>query len=147
MKKFFNKILSSKIVLKIRSFFSSIGQFFADHIPNRTRKAIWGIVFLLPLMIGFVYFFFIPFITSVIYSFSYVENMPGEGVVTSFVGLNNYKYAFTEAANIDGSFTQHLVNAIIVIATDIPVVLIFSLIIAVVLNTKFKGRALVRAIF
>lgn len=143
----YHKIRDSKIVLSIRKAFSFIPNFLADHIPNKHRKIIWGIIFILPLMVGFVYFFFIPFITSFIYSFSYVRNDAGKGIVVTFVGLKNYIFTFTEAADYQGSFTEHLISAIIDIATDVPVILIFSLLMAVVLNSKFKGRAFVRAVF
>lgn len=147
IRKVYHKILDSKVVRAIKNVLSYIPRFLADHIPYRSRKLIWGIVFLLPLVIGFVYFFLIPFISSIIYSFSYVENVPGQGIVTRPVGFANYIYAIKEAANIDGSFSEHLVSALIDITTDIPVILIFSLLIAVVLNSKFKGRAIARAIF
>jgi ABC-type sugar transport system permease subunit len=140
--------MDSKVMRAIKDGLTFIPKFLADHIPYRKRKVIWGFVFLIPLLIGFVYFFLIPFGYSIIYSLSFVENKPTEGgIISTYIGLSNYIYDFTEAADINGSFTEHLVTAIIDIATDIPVILIFSLIIAVVLNTKFKGRALARAIF
>src|SRR5690554_4575561 len=147
IRKGFYKVADTKVMMSIRKGITFVPNFLANHIPHKKRKVIWGIIFILPLLIGFVYFFLIPFFASIRYSFSFVENIPGEGIVSNFIGFNNYIYAFTEAADVDGTFNEHLVNAIIAIATDIPVILIFSLIIAVVLNTKFKGRALVRAIF
>ncbi len=167
MKKFFQNIASStshffnKIMTILRQFFSKLGEtkffqavsrvlgyvpnYLARVIPYRQRKKIWGVVFVLPLLVGLIYFFIIPLIVSVNYSFNNVEIK--SGIQLQFVGFKNYIYAFTEAATTAGSFSEILVQAIIDIVSDIPVILIFSLLIAVVLNSKFKGRAFVRAIF
>ena len=123
-----------------------------DRLNNQQRKSMWGIIFVIPLLIGFVYFFVIPFVLTIVYSFSYVEkfsNVPG--LTTIFVGWNNYVYVFKDfTVAIDYvayTFPELLVKALIEIITDLPVILIFSLIMAVVLNSKFAGRTLVRAIF
>ncbi|MCR5423020.1 MAG: sugar ABC transporter permease [Bacilli bacterium] len=123
-----------------------------DRLNNQQRKSMWGIIFVIPLLVGFVYFFIIPFVLTIVYSFSYVEkfsNVPG--LTTIFVGWNNYVYVFKDfTVAIDYvayTFPELLVKALIEIITDLPVILIFSLIMAVVLNSKFAGRTLVRAIF
>ncbi len=121
-------------------------------LNNKQRKSMWGVIFVIPLLIGFVYFFLIPFVLSVIYSFSYVEKFSNvKGLTTIFVGVNNYVYVFKDfSVSIDYvaySFPELLLKAFIEIITDLPVILIFSLIMAVVLNSKFAGRTLVRAIF
>ncbi|MDD3191547.1 MAG: sugar ABC transporter permease [Bacilli bacterium] len=142
---FFYRVGQSKFMIKVKSVLGYIPEKIADNISFRTRKKIWGLVFILPLLIGFVYFFAIPFVRSVQFGFSNVYN--DNGIKADWVGLSNYIYAFTEAATTAGSFTEILVQAVIDIVSDIPVILIFSLLVAVVLNSKFKGRAFVRAIF
>lgn len=142
-----HKIGNTRFMLAAKKVIFYIPNYLTERIPFRSRKVLWGVVFILPLMIGFVYFFMFPFFTSLYYSFSNVKIEPGQGVVSSWVGLKNYQYVFTEAATIDGSFNEILVSAILDIVFDIPVILIFSLLIAVVLNSKFKGRAFVRAVF
>lgn len=127
---------------KIKNAILAVPEFFADRIKFRTRQKLWGVIFLLPLTVGFVYFFFIPFITTIIYSFSNVQNT-AEGIVTIGVGWENFKYAFSEHP----TFNETLVSSMLGTALDIPIILIFSLLMAVILNTKFRGRALVRAIF
>lgn len=148
IRKYWDKLWNLKFMRSVSKGLSYIPNWLADNIPYKKRKLIWGIVFILPLMIGFVYFFLIPFINSLRYSFSFVENVSENGSLrTSFIGLKNYKYIFTEATTTNGTFTEILVDAILDIIFDIPVIIIFSLIIAVVLNSKFKGRAFVRAVF
>jgi ABC-type sugar transport system permease subunit len=52
-------------------------------------------------------------------------------------------YIFTE----HGTFNQTLVNSMGEVVIDVPLIIFFSLLMAMILNTKFKGRTLVRAIF
>lgn len=121
-------------------------------LKNDQRKAVWGMIFVIPLLIGFIYFFFIPFILTFKYSFSYVDKFTGqEGLTSIWIGLNNYYYIFKDFSitiNYENYiFLQLLLEAFIEIITDLPIILIFSLIMAVVLNSKFTGRTFVRAVF
>ena len=98
------------------------------------------------------YFFLIPFIYTIWFSLGFIESGGSVGLKVSFVGIKNYIYVFTEATatprgESELTFLEFLTQSIISILTDIPIILIFSLIMAVVLNSKFKGRAFVRAVF
>lgn len=116
----------------------------------RQRQAIWGYVFITPLIIGFIYFFVFPFFTTVLFSFSNIYragvlNSTNEvlGVVTEWVGFDNYDYIW----NIHPTFKDTLGTVFFDSLLNVLMILIFSLIIAVVLNSNFKGRSFVRAIF
>lgn len=150
VKRWWHKVSQTKFMQKVINVLAFIPRKIKG-LKNHTRKVIWGLIFLVPLMIGFIYFFLIPFIYTIWFSLSYVYIRAGEGLKSEFIGIDNFKYLFN-VLNITYNyesipFTQYLVQVIILIATDIPIILIFSLIMAVVLNSKFKGRALVRAIF
>ena len=147
---FFYKLGKTKFMLSVKRTFDFIPNLLSQRIIYSKRKALWGIVFIIPLMIGFVYFFLIPFITTMIYSFSNVEMLGYNsetnefiGVVTEWVGFDNYLYVWNEHA----TFKQYLLDSFVNTALNVPLILIFSLIVAVVLNSKFKGRAFVRAVF
>ncbi|MBO4623574.1 MAG: sugar ABC transporter permease [Bacilli bacterium] len=139
---FFYKLRQTKFMQKLGEILSYLPNKIAKHIPYRKRKAIWGIIFLIPLTIGFIYFFLIPFVQMFIYSFSFVT-IGDAGLEQWGVGFKNYIYIFTE----DPNFTENFSKAVLSMLTDIPTILIFSLLMAVILNSKFKGRALVRSIF
>ena len=119
-------------------------------IPYRKRQALWGYIFITPLMIGFIYFFVFPFFTTLLFSFSNIYRA-GQikdinetlGVVTEWVGFDNYKYIW----NIHATFKETLGNVFVDTLINVLMILIFSLIIAVVLNSKFKGRSFARAVF
>ena len=152
IKKGIRFVLDTKVMRAIGNVLGWIPKRIGERINNRQRKSIWGVIFIIPLMIGFIYFFAIPFILTIVYSFSYVDKISGrEGLTTIFIGWNNYIYVFkdfTISINYESKiFTELLVKAFIEIITNLPIILIFSLIMAVVLNSKFAGRALVRAIF
>lgn len=116
----------------------------------RKRQAAWGLVFVVPLIIGLIYFFLIPFAITLVYSFSRVENLGANsstgvhiGVATEWIGLDNFKYILREHT----TFSKSLFDAFTGTIFNVIFIVIFSLIIAVLLNSKFKGRAFVRAVF
>lgn len=147
---FFRMIGDTKAYKKVAYVVGYIPNWISSRLRNKTRKVIWGIIFLVPLTIGFIYFFFIPFVYTVIFSFSYVVFENGQ-IQMDWIGMGNYKF-ISEFANVktyDGNVTfwEYVVESLIDIVTDIPIILIFSMIMAVVLNSNFKGRAAARAIF
>jgi len=124
------------------------------HTTYRQRKAIWGFVFLIPLIIGFIFFFLLPFLTTIFYSFSWIGTLginpnTGEaiGYTTVYIGGDNYRYLWNGYIASSRTFREILQSTAVSIALNIPLVMIFSLLIAVVLNTKFVGRTFVRAVF
>lgn len=106
------------------------------------QKALWGFIFVLPWLLGFLFFFLVPLITSLQYSFSKVE-ASSTGVQTTFVGIANY----IEAVLVNPNFNRQLLESIMDIMIDVPLILIFSLFVAVILNQQFVGRSVARSIF
>ncbi len=108
------------------------------------KRAITGYIFILPWLLGFFYFYVRSIVMSVQISLSTVT-LPddGSGYQVTFSGLKNYFYIFQE----HGSYNQVLVSSLGDIVVDVPLIIFFSLLMAMILNTKFKGRTLVRAIF
>ena len=109
----------------------------------RARNARRGVLFIMPLIIGFLVFMAKPLGESLMMSLSNVQMKVGEGYTRTFVGLTNYKYAFS----VDPYFNQYLVEEIGRMAVNAVATLVLSFVIAVILNQNFKGRALARAIF
>lgn len=150
--KFLTKLGETKVVRKILYILGYVPNLISSRLQNKTRKAIWGFIFVIPLIIGFVYFFFIPFIFNIIYSFSWVENTSKINELKN-VGWDNYIYSFKIAYDMNPqtwsnmTFSEWIVSSLVDLITDIPIILIFSMIMAVVLNSNFKGRAAARAIF
>lgn len=106
------------------------------------RKAIAGYIFIAPFIVGFLVFMVKPFIQSLYMSFCNVE--VGAGSFNPvWAGLENYHRAF----RIDPEFVRLLTEEISRMVIDSLAIMVFSFFVALILNQKFKGRALVRAIF
>ncbi len=106
------------------------------------RREMKGYFFLLPWLIGFVCFFAVPLAQSFIYSLSNVK-MTAAGRKMSYVGFDNYQYLFNEDTVFTGLLSGFYQEAILRLA----VILVFSLIIAMMLNHDIRGKGLYRTIF
>ena len=106
------------------------------------QKAFWGFIYVLPWLLGFVFFFLIPLLTSLRYSFSKVE-ASSQGLTVSLIGMKNYMDALTVNTSFNRTLTESIVNMVV----NVPLIVIFSLFLAVLLNQKFFGRSVARSIF
>lgn len=106
------------------------------------RKAISGYLFIAPFIIGFLVFMIKPFFQSLYMSFCEV-NLSGGSIEQTWIGLANYKFTFT----VDPDFNRLLVEQISSMLVDSVAIMVFSFFVSLILNQKFHGRALVRAIF
>ena len=109
------------------------------------RKARGGWLFVLPFVLGFVLIYLPMIIDSIRYSFGALTPPPGGSrtYTYEFIGWANYSKALFE----DPQFVSTLVAGLTDMVMDIPMILIFSLFMAVLLNQKMAGRAVFRAIF
>ena len=112
--------------------------------PSLTkRKARAGWLFVLPFVIGIVIIYLPIVLDSICYSFFEIIPVRGGGYTLTFQGIKYYKEALVSNA----TFTTTLGSGVKQLFVDTPMILIFSLFIAVVLNQKMLGRAAFRAIF
>jgi len=107
------------------------------------KRAITGFLFIVPWLIGFLWFYARSILLTCRFSLSELTVNPGGGYTLDFVGLYNYIYAFRG----HGTFKQILTTSIGNMLVDVPLITFFSLFIALMLNKKFKGRTIMRAIF
>ena len=112
---------------------------------RRLREWGYGYLFILPWIIGVSIFFVYAMIRSLQFSFSVVEIGGAAGVAVKPLEnlFQNYINVFTTEANFAitlGSFAMSLV-------LQLPIIIAFSLIIALLLNSKIKARGLFRMIF
>ena len=107
------------------------------------KNAVAGYLFILPFILGFILFMVVPLISSLRMTFNDVVPVAGKGVEMTWVGIKNYKDAFT----VDPDFVPYLLSELLRMVVNTPATLIFSFFIALLLNQNFKGRGFVRAIF
>ena len=106
----------------------------------RARRAITGYIFILPFILGFLVFMVRPLFNSLYMSFCEVNP---NGLTMEWTGTANYKYAFAA----DPEFNRLLSEEISRMIVNTLATLVLSFVVAVILNGKFKGRTLARAIF
>jgi ABC-type sugar transport system permease subunit len=108
------------------------------------KNARAGYLFILPFLIGFIAFMFLPIMESLRMVFSRVSiDLANNGFGMEFSGIANLERVFA----IDPEFRQLLVEEITRMVLIVPAIIIFSLFIALLLNQQFLGRGFVRAIF
>ncbi len=108
----------------------------------KRRGALYGYAFISIWIIGFLVFVLYPVIYSMILSVNAIKIRP-EGIIYTFKGLFFYDYALNELPH----FRNCLAVQLQMVCGMTPVILVLSLIVAMLLNGKFRGRALFRAIF
>ena len=106
------------------------------------RKSRYGFMFILPWLIGFILFFFFPIIQSFVYSISTIQ-ITNDGILTDFIGFKNYIVLVKE----DPKYLTMLQSAIVGFIYKLPLILVVSIVLSLVLNQKFKGRVVFRAMF
>lgn len=106
------------------------------------KRAITGFLFITPWFLGFLIYYAQSLFLTGKFALSNVELAESGGYTTTFVGLNNFKYALLE----HGTFNRIFANSIVDILIDVPCIIFFSLFMAMLINGKFKGRSVVRAI-
>jgi len=114
----------------------------------RTKRKLNGFLYTLPWLIGFVMFFAVPIINTVIYSFNEVGIADEGGMTLAPNGIQNYISLFTEQVTTDSkTFLQLFTDENVDLFINAPIIIIFSLFLAILANMNFKGRGFVRVIF
>lgn len=106
-----------------------------------SREGLWGYAFTAPWIIGFLVFFAFPLGYSIILAFSRVTDMVHYEL--NFIGLTNFENAFFR----DTQFVPLLIESTKNMLIKTPVVVIFSLFIAILLNRNLKFKGVFRVAF
>ena len=111
-------------------------------MKDKIKKINPGLLFISPWLIGFILLVVWPLIQSFYFSLNTIRLRP-TGRVYIFVGLNNYRDVWLK----DMFFVQELIQFLISSILRVPVIVVFSLIIALLLNQDLKYKGLLRVIF
>lgn len=111
------------------------------HMKMHTRRNLEALVFLSPWLIGACLFFLVPIVTSIKLSFSEIVKL--KGFVMEWVGLENYEYIFFWDINFIPMFLKVVKDTLF----NTPITLVFSLLIAILINRPMKGRGFFRTVF
>lgn len=113
-------------------------------MTKKMRDNLVGYSFISIWIIGFLVFMLYPFINSIVYSLNKVS-IQGDGIKLEFIGLENFR----NIVQLDAGFTflENLWEFIQEMILQVPVIIVFSIIIALLLNQPIKCRGLFRVIF
>ncbi len=111
-------------------------------IKHSVREALNGYGFTAIWIIGFLVFTLVPLAQTFYYSMNTVT-VTATGINLQFLKWNNY----TRALLTDPTFIDLLISYVIETIVSVPIVIIFSMIIALLLNVNFKFKGLFRVIF
>ena len=113
-----------------------------------TSRKLNGLIFMLPWIIGFITFFAVPIKNTILYSFNSVNVGAAGGIELTFSGIQNFIDLFqTEVSTTNQPIQRIFVTENAGIITNLPLIVIFSLFLAILANAKFPGRGVVRVIF
>ena len=108
----------------------------------RTRSTITGTLFFLPWLIGFFAITAYPLVYSLVICFNQVQIKPG-AIELKPVGWEYFRQAFA----VDTEYPTKLLSSLASVLMGTPLVVVFSLVIALLLNRRFRGRTVYRIVF
>lgn len=106
------------------------------------RRAYEGFAFITPWLIGFLSFMAFPLIYSFYMSFTDVK-VGATSIELKWKGIGNYLYAFLN----DNTFPVELMSFFQQSLLMVPIIVVFSLLVGLMLNSEMWGRPFFRAIF
>jgi len=107
----------------------------------KQQQSLWGYIFISPWVLGLALLFAWPLGRSLMLSFQKVTDL--FQWQTEWVGLDHYRQIFTE----DIVFTPVLLDTLENVAIDVPLILVFSLLLALLLTGVGRGQTFLRAVF
>jgi ABC-type sugar transport system permease subunit len=110
-------------------------------MPLKTQRTLYGYVFVAPWLLGFVVLLAWPLLFALWISFREVREL--SPLTTVPVGYANYEEAFVKDIRFLPRFWQTLGNLLV----DLPIILVFSLGVALLVHRPLPGRAFFRAVF
>jgi multiple sugar transport system permease protein len=111
----------------------------SSKIARRERN--WGLIFLAPWIAGFLIFFFLPMLASLVFSFTNFNLVAPDSI--EFVGLENWKRMIG-----DENVRQSLSVTLRFMLISVPITIALPLMFALMLNSKYLlGKRLFRTLF
>lgn len=108
----------------------------------KAREDRMGYLFVAPWMLGAAIFVIYPLVQSFMFSLNKIKMTP-KGRIYSFIGIGNYTNIWAE----DPDFIMNLQSYLSETILAIPIIVVFALIIAMLLNGNIRCRGFFRLIF
>lgn len=105
---------------------------------KKAQSLFWGYLLIMPVLLGLMIFYIIPFFQNFYLSFTQVGMFGG----SEWVGLSNYKKIIS-----DGEFWKSMGNTVKYVIIAVPVGVGISTVLAVLLNQEIKFKGLFRTVY
>ncbi len=112
-------------------------------LGHKKRSALFAFACVLPWLIGFLTFSLKPLLDTVIYSFCGTAFTPSGTIKLTYIGLESYQYILFRW----NDSWEALFDYFYQIGLMMPIIVAFSLLIAILLNAKVPCRGVFRAVF
>lgn len=112
-------------------------------VSMKNKKALTGLLFVSPWIVGFLLLVLYPFYRTIFFSFNDVSYGMRSGWRYKWVGIENFNRILFQ----DTDFVIQLQDFLVSTLIQVPVIIALSVIIAVLLNQKLKGNWIFRLIF
>lgn len=112
-------------------------------LSYQQKKKISYLIFMIPFLAGFFLLFVGIYANSLRFSFCNLEMLGADGYKLHFASWVNYKFALLT----DPYYVSNLRNSMTAMVSAILMATLYSLLMAVALNGRMKGRTVFRAIF
>ena len=111
-------------------------------VTRKRRHALYGYLFISSWLIGISFFTLYPLFYSLYLSFHEAYYNLQDGITTTYVGLDNYINILRNQILIP-LYTNYLGRMVVAV----PIIIVFSIIIALLVNAPIKSKSLWRTIF
>lgn len=135
-------ILTHNAVLRVSHTTLVLFSFLRIAMTRQRRHALYGFIFILPWLIGLAVFTLYPMVYSLYLSFNVAYYNLQQGVVTTWAGFENYVHIARNSTLLP-LFITYLGKMILAV----PIIIVFAIIIAVLVNNPIKFKGLWRSIF
>ncbi len=106
------------------------------------KEAVWAWAFIIPTMLGLLILNFYPIFDTIYQSFFKTGDF---GLGNTFIGMANYQKLLFGSGKAE--LWQSLWNTVKYAVIEVPFSVVISMLLAVLLNRKMKGRSIYRTIF
>ncbi len=138
----FKYALSHNFIIRREGLKLTLFGFIKIDITRRRREAFYGYLFILIWIIGFTIFTLYPMFYSLYLSFTEAYYSLESGVETTFIGFTNYLNVFRSQTLLP-LFATYIGKMLI----SVPLIIVFSILIAVLINNPIKLKGFWRTIF
>lgn len=114
-----------------------------ERISFEKKQRLIGYFFCFPVILGILFIFLPNLFKTLQFSLNDIDIVAGEGYSLVWRGMKYYKDALT----VDAGFLPTMAESYKTMLINVPVIVIFSMLISTMLNQKFRSRALARLIF